>query len=183
MQFYNRKELSSRQQLIKQISYLDWEARSACILFLEEAYPLLYREQAQKLIELIFENNFKIRLPNHFGRVANGRTFGYPFIWLLNELETGGIRYLYENGIWQIHWDAGDRYEGIVRRDRRKIIIYLLTSGPVGEEEQRLWEEYGLIFHSYAGSTLSPLQYPFPQDADLSSSNEYLLKLKLGIYK
>lgn len=182
-QLAERKKLSSRQKLINRIGNLDLEARSACISFLIEQHPQISNEQAQKLISIVFDNNFKIRLPNHFGRSYNGSVFGYPYIWLLNELEVGGIHYLYQNGIWQIHWDAGDRYEGIVMRDERKIVKYLLTSGPVGEEEQRLWSEHGLIFHSYAGSRLSSWQYPFPQDADLSSNNEYLLKLKPGVYK
>lgn len=180
-QLTRRKELSSRQKLIKQIDYLDLDARAACVGFLIEQYPQIECEQAHKLINFIFENNFKIRLPNHFGRFADGRTFGYPYIWLLKELETGGVRYLYENGIWQIHWDAGDRYEGIIGRS--KTVKYLLTSGPVGDEEQRLWEEHGLIFYEYAGATISPWQYPFPEDANLSCSNEYLVKLKLTIQK
>lgn len=177
MQLGERKELLPRQKLINQIGKLDLEAGSACVNFLIEQYQQLKCEQAQKLISFIFDNNFKIRLPNHFGRLSDGRTFGYPYIWLLNELETGGIKYLHQNGIWQIHWDAGDRYGGIIRRDKRKIVKYLLTSGPVGDEEQCLWEKHGLIFYMYAGSTLSPWRYPFPENADLSCNDEYLLSL------
>lgn len=181
MQFNERKELSTRQKLIKQIGYLDLEARSACISFLIEQYPRMKSEQAQKLISFIFDNNFKIRLPNHFGKSYKGCEFGYPFIWLLNELEVGGIQYLYQNGIWQIHWDASNRYEGIIKRDDRKIVKYLLTAGPTGEEEQRLWSEHNLIFYSYSIPTSSRWQYPFPEDADLSSDNEYLMILKLAL--
>lgn len=182
MQVKEYIEPMSRQKLINQIYHLDLEALSACISFLIEQYPLMSREQAEKLIDLIFENNFKYRLPNHFGKIHDGTNFGYPFIWLLNELEVGGIQYLYQNGIWQIHWDAGDRYEGIIRRNQRKTIKFLVTTGPIGEQEQRLWEEHGLIFFAYADPAASIWQYPFPENADLSCNTEYLVSLKLAAH-
>ncbi len=92
------------------------QAKEECIGFLIEQYPVISREQSEKLVYLIFDNNFKVYLPNHFGRLYNGATFGYPFIWLLNELQVGGIKYLYQNGIWQIHWDISGRYEGYIGR-------------------------------------------------------------------
>lgn len=141
MQVKQSQKVSSRQELISQIYRLDLEAREACISFLIEQYPTLSREQSNKLVHLIFENNFKVHLPNHFGRICNRPNFGYPFIWLLNELEVGGIQYLYQNGIWQIHWDIGDRYDSIIGRgrgcDRRKTIKFLVTAGPSCKE---LWE-------------------------------------------
>lgn len=182
MQVKKYIEPMSRQKLMNQIYHLDLEARSACISFLQEQYPVISRDIAEKLIHLIFENNFKFYFPNHFGLLHNGCIFGYPFIWLLNELEVGGIQYLYHNGIWQIHWDAGDRYEGIIRRDQRKTIKFLLTTGPIDEKEQQVWQEHGLIFFAYADPAASIWQYPFPENSDLSCNTEFLLSLKLAAH-
>ena len=148
----------SRQELINQISELDWEAREACIDFLQEQYPTISRQQVETLLTFIFENNFKIRLPNHFGGDYDGRsTFGYPYIWLLNELETGGIQYLYQNSIWQIHWDVSDRQPGwvwslvqwlghailgltpppVTKERRLNISLEPVDAFPIGQEEEQ----------------------------------------------
>lgn len=169
----------SRQELINQISDLDWEAREACIGFLQEQYPTIPRQQVETLITLIFENNFRACLPNHFGGDRNGtRTFGYPYIWLLNELEIGGIQYLFKNNIWQIHWDAGERYDGMLKGLKGETITYLVTSGPIGEEERRLWQEHGLIFFMYAGSRWDWSKYPFAEDVDLFCNTSFLSQSK-----
>ena len=171
--------LLSRQELINQIAELDWKAREACIDFLQEQYPTISREQLYSLLELIFENNLKAVLPNHFGRLGrDGLTFGFPYVWLLNELEIGGIQYLFQNNIWQIHWDAGDRYDGILKGLKRETIKYLVTSGPIGEEEQRLWQEHGLIFFMYAGSRWDWSEFPFAEEVDLCCHTPFLSGLK-----
>lgn len=168
----------SRQELLDQVSDLDWKAQKACIDFLQEQYPTISIEQVKELIKFIFENNFKMRLPNHFGYTKSRGTVGHPFIWLLNELETGGIQYLYKNNIWQIHWDISDRYGGIIRGHKEDTVKYLVTSGPFGEEEQRLWQEHNLIFFMYAGSRLDWSKYPFAEDVNLSCDAPHLSGLK-----
>lgn len=92
----------------------------------------------------------------------------------------GGIKYLYKNGVWQIHWNTSSRYQGIIDEyNERKTIKFLVTSGPTGEQGQKLWEEHGIVFFSYAYPSSSEWQYPFPEGADLSCNTEYLLSLKL----
>ena len=168
----------SRQELIGRIFELDGKAQEVCISFLEEHHPSVTREQSEKLIDLIFENNFKCRLPNHFGKLNEGLRFGFPYIWLLNELETGGIQYLYRNGIWQIHWDVGDRYNGLIGKRGKETVKYLVTNGP-GEPKEaiRVWEEHKLVFWSYSG--WRTFEYPIPEDRNVSCPNEFLESLKL----
>ena len=165
---------------------MDWKAREACVGFLEELYPSITREQSEKLIELIFENNFKSRLPNHFGKrwgLNSNPEFGFPYIWLLNELEVNGIQYLYQNEIWQIHWDVSNRYEGIIKEHERETVKYLVTRiGPCCEEGQRFCTKHRLVFWGYSHLGALPFEYPFPEDLDLSGSTEFEKSLKLAEY-
>lgn len=172
----------SQQEFFRKIRELDGEARGRCINFLESYYPSLTREQSTKLINLIFERNFKPYLPNHFGAypfTEYREVFGFPFIWLLNELETGGVRYLYENNIWQIHWDVSNRFEGEIEHRSEETVKYLVTSGPYTKTNKH-WKEHKLIFWSYAGEWA--LEYPFSKDKDFSlwnQHNDFLKSLQL----
>lgn len=176
---------SPRRELIKRIDRIDGEAQKACINFLQEQYPSISPEQVEKLIDLIFDNNFTTSLPNHFGRFGpEDFTYGFPYIWLLNELEAGGIQYLYRNKIWQIHWDTSYRPYGKSHPSRfypakdPMIIKYLLTSGPAIEEEKQFLKEFGLVFFSYWGGASDWQDYPFSEEVDLSCDDPYLSQLR-----
>lgn len=174
-----RKVELTKEEVYHAIQILDYEAEKACISHLREKYSTLTYEQARRLVYLIFNNNFKERLPNHFGIIFHSqcKKFGQPFIWLLDELETGGVRYVWRNNIWQIHWNVTRRENGVDKNDKT-FVKYLLTAGPYDQEGQRLWEDHRLIFWSYSAFTF---QYPFPEDADLSMmGHDFIDELKLA---
>lgn len=171
--------------LFSQITRIDRESRKACIQFLRHEYPTLSRGQARKLVSLTNENNFRSFIFIKFGRNwRDASSLGWPYIWLLNALQTGSVQYLYSNGIWQIHWDsehdvsAWEKYSPSNPATNPNVIKYLITYGPYGQVQQELSKKNGLVFYSYSDQTADWQQYPFPEDVDLSCSDPYLSDLK-----